>query len=96
MARSVTINKITRRAGVTYITVGKTQHEISGGLQELKDWVRSRVSEADSEFLTALVLAVWLARDPQADTPGQVEGRTATLDLAAGNISAAGALLRIV
>lgn len=96
MARSVTIKSITRRAGVTYVTVGKTQWEIPGGLPELKDWVRARVSEADADFLAALVLAVWLARDPTAANPGQVEGRTARLDLQAGNVSAVGALLRIV
>lgn len=93
MARSVTIRAIDRRAGKTYIRYGKSEVEIAGGLQEVKDWARAHLPDTD-DALAALAIAMYLARDPDATNPGQIVGRTVTLDMT-GRVNYPDSVLRV-
>ena len=94
MARSLVISAIDRQGAKTYIRWGNHEAEIDGGLPGVKQWVREQIREAD-EVLVALALEAYFARDPNLTTPAQLVGKTVTLDLAAGKVSYADALLRI-
>lgn len=94
MARSITIQSIDRRAGVTYINLaGKHQVEIPGNVEALKAWIRSQFSEQD-DLLLAIALAAYLARDPDLTNPGMIVGRTLTIDLA-GRLNYPDSVLRV-
>jgi hypothetical protein len=99
VARSITVRGIDRRPDRTYFRVedqsgSRSEVEVSvNTLAELKDWVKSRFGEAD-EFLLAVALAVYFARDPDGTNPGVIVGRTLTLDLT-GRINYPDAVVRV-
>lgn len=84
MVTTATIAAIDRRAGVSYVTLDNgTQFEIPGTLADLKQFVRNRIRDIDPEFIALLGIARWLAMNPTGTNPGQLVGKTISLDLSA-------------
>lgn len=94
MAISRTITAIDRRAGRVYVRIGGVEVEIAAtNVTELREWVRLKFDESE-EYLLAIALALLLARDPDLTNPGQIVGRTITLNLN-GALNQTGAVIRV-
>jgi hypothetical protein len=94
MARSITIRAIDRRADRTYVRVGSSEIEIpASSAEELKAWIRAQFDDSDERML-AFALAMWISRNPDLSNPGQIVGRTFTLDFA-GRVNYPDSVVRV-
>lgn len=100
MARSITIRQIDRsRPGRTFFRVedqagGRSEVEVPADtLAELRAWVRQQFDERD-DFLLALALAAYFARDPDLSNPSLILNRTLTVDLT-GRLNYPDSVLRV-
>jgi hypothetical protein len=87
MARQARITKIDRRGARCTLVTGRSggekfQFEIAGGMQEFREWIREQIKESP-EFLVALGLAQWLAKNPGSTDFSGIEGKTISIDLQA-------------
>jgi hypothetical protein len=87
MAKSTKIVKVDRRgARCTLVRVRsagyKNEIEVPGGMAEFREWIRERVKE-NEEFLVAIGLAQWLAKNPGSTDFSGIEGKTISIDLTA-------------
>lgn len=84
MAKSTRITRIDRRGPrctlITYRHGGvKGQLEIQGGMPAFRDWINEQVKDSE-EFLIALALKQWLAKNPGSTDFSSIEGKLITLD----------------
>jgi hypothetical protein len=82
-ARSVTLTKIqfTNANSPIRIRFGKRDYEFND-LAHMKGFVASQLSR---ETLESLMLAMLIERQPDINNPGQVEGKTMTVDMSVNN-----------
>jgi len=82
MPISVTCTGVRRANGKAYVAFGKHDREFSS-VAEAREFVRETLSK---KVLEALLIAKWLAADPNASNPALIEGRTITGDLTINNV----------
>lgn len=87
MATSVSITAITPNAGRYLVTLSSGDvMEFSGTAAQVAAGIQTTIRANDPTWIAMLGIAKWLAVNPTGANPGQLVGKTATLDLTATNI----------
>ena len=78
MAKSVRVTAVTKKGNEYQFTFGKRGYQFpdAQSIRNLADTVD------EDDLLRRLAIAIWCRRNPNLDRPGDIEGKTITLDFA--------------